>query len=442
MGLIIGVGNNRPIFPYDYYYGVEWDTTAAASALTRVGRTELHQACPIQNAMRRCLLDDAGNVVTYLNATDSTKTDTGAAADLSGASGQVMVEIPEHYRKFEVEGTKIRCLLSQHQLPGFVKVPKMYRSAYQATVDRTNSKLASVVNTTAQYRGGNNDSSKDEASGCQLGMPATGISLTNFRTYARNRGTAGKNGKGWNADLYEAQKATYWLYVVEYANFNCQLAFNAQPDANGYRQGGLGDGVTTANSSKWSAMSGYYPFVPCGVTNSLGNATGVVTYNLTETQAAGYGEAASFSVPSYHGIENPFGHIWHHTDGVKVAIQSEGDGGKSILYTCDDPAKFQDTDYTDYVQRGELPRASGWAKTLLVGEYGENIPKATGGSSSTYMSDYFYTDIPASEVAQRAVLFGGHATHGSRAGLSYATTDSAPSHTNANVGSRLCFLPE
>ncbi len=37
-------------------------------------------------------------------------------------------------------------------------------------------------------------------------MPATVISLTNFRAYARNRGNAGKNGAGWNCDVYEVQK--------------------------------------------------------------------------------------------------------------------------------------------------------------------------------------------------------------------------------------------
>ena len=69
-------------------------------------------------------------------------------------------------------------------------------------------------------------------------MPATVISLTNFRKYARNRGNAGKNGAGWNCDVYEVQKTCWWLYAVEYANFNCQLAYNAEPTSEGYKQGG------------------------------------------------------------------------------------------------------------------------------------------------------------------------------------------------------------
>src|SRR5574344_93567 len=160
MGLIIGIGGTtKPTLPYDYYYGIEWDSNVANSACTRIGRSELHISLPIQSRMRRCLLADDGTVATYLHATDSTKTETGATADLTGANGQVMVEVPAHYRKFEVEGTKFRCLISERALPGFHFVPLSYRSAYEAAVDRTvaaTPKLCSVVNTTEAFRGGNN----------------------------------------------------------------------------------------------------------------------------------------------------------------------------------------------------------------------------------------------------------------------------------------------
>lgn len=77
----------------------------------------------------------------------------------------------------------------------------------------------------------------------------------------------------------------------------------------------------------------------------------------------------------------------------------------------------------------------------MVGEYGENMPIEVGAGSTTYFSDYFYTNIPASGVAQRGVLFGGSANYGASAGLSCATTYYAATITYANVGSRLCFIP-
>ena len=440
MGIFIGIGNTKPTFPYDYYYGVKIDLNVADPALVRVGRPELHVSLPVQSLMRRCLLDDEGKVTAYLHPSDSTKTDMGAAADLSGASGMVMVEIPKHYRKFEFDGQTVTALISLYPLPGFHVVPKMYRSAYEATVDRTASatpKLASVVNTTAAFRGGNNNAAYDGTYRTFLGLPATQISLTNFRKYARNRGTAGLNGAGWNCDLYAAQLATYWLYVIEYANLNSQKAFNAEPTSEGYKQGGLGDGVTTWNSD-WNTYNGYYPIIPCGVTNSLGNRTGVVEHTVSNGDKI----SKTFNVPSYRGIENPFGHIWSWTDGCKCEIQSETDGGLSKFYVCDDPAKFQDTSYNDYQQRGLLPRKEGYVKRMMIGEYGENMPTEVGGNSATYYCDYYYTNIPASGTAMRGVLFGGHANYGAPAGLSYASTACAASYTSADFGSRLCFIPE
>ena len=285
MGIFIGIGNTKPAFPYDYYYGVQINVNVADTALTRVGRPELHVTLPVQSLMRRCLINDSGEVVTYLHPTDSTKTDTGATADLTGTTGQVMVEIPKHYRKFEFDGTIITALISLYNLPGFHEVPKMYISAYEATIDRTASstpKLASVVNKTANFRGGNNNSAWDGTYRSLLGLPATQTSLTNFRKYARNRGEAGLNGCGWNCNLYAAQVAMYWLYVIEYANRNCQAAYNAEPTSEGYKQGGLGDGVTTLNGSKWNTYNSYYPFVPCGFTNSLGNRTGIVEFTMPD----------------------------------------------------------------------------------------------------------------------------------------------------------------
>ena len=446
MGLIIAAGNTKPVFPYDYYYGVKINLAVADPTVERVGRPELHASLPIQNRMRRCILKDNGEVNYYLHPTDSTKKDTGEPAKLDGTDGMYMVEIPEHYAKFEFDGTSWTALISEYPLPGFHKVRKCYRSAVEATVDRTvadTPKLAAVCNTTAAFRGGNNNAAWDDTYRSLLGLPATVTSLTNFRAYARNRGTAGLNGAGWNCDLYEAQRTTYWLFVIEYATRNCQAEFNPQPDDNGYKQGGLGAGVTTIDGAKWNTFNGYYPFIPCGTTNSLGNATGVVNFTMPAEYNPG-GTALVVKVPSYRGIENPFGHIWSWTDGCLCLIQSNAAGGRSIFYTCDDPALFGSTEaaLAKYQERGDLPRTVDYVKTLMVGEYGENMPIAVGANSSTYFCDYFYTSIPESGQALRGVVFGGNAGDGADAGLACAYTHYAPSYTSAGIGSRLCFIPE
>ena len=190
MGLIIGMGGTRPQFAYDYYYGIEWDTSVSNPVPTRIGKAELHASLPVQSLIRRCVLKDNGEVNYYLHANDSTKRDNGAAANLTGADGQVMVELPDCYYRFEMDGLKRRALISTEPLPGFNKWNKAYISAYEAAVQRSTSKLASVVNTDADYRGGNNTSGWDETNKTLLGRPATNISLTNFRAYARNRGSS------------------------------------------------------------------------------------------------------------------------------------------------------------------------------------------------------------------------------------------------------------
>lgn len=431
MGLIIGVGASKPTFAYDYYYGIEWDATVSNPSVTRIGKAELHQSLPLQSLMRRCILKDDGKVNYYLHANDSTKRDNGAAANLDGMDGQYMTELPDTYVRFESDGDKSRCLMSAHPLPGFTLWGKDYVSAVEATVQRSTNTLCAVVNTDADYRGGGNNSAWDGTYRSLLGRPATSISLTNFRAYARKRGSV-----NWNCNTYHIHRKLFWLFAVEYATFNSQANFNAALDENGYHQGGLGAGVTTLVSSKWNTFNSYMPFVPCGITNELGNHTGVVSYTMPEEYDA---SKPVVSVPSYRGVENPFGHIWKWTDGCKCLIQSESDGGKSLFYECDDVSSFTSSGIANYELRGELPRIEGYVKAICLGEHGEIMPSAVGAGSTTYFCDYFYTSIPSSGVSERGVLFGGPANFGAYAGFVCAYAHYTASYSNANIGSRLCY---
>ena len=422
------------------WYGVEWDVTESDSAVTRIGNMDLHRSLPIQSGMYRCILNDDGEEVYKLGADDSTKKEDGVtAAVLDGTDGMVMVRIPTFYAKFVRDGNKRRVLISENNLPGFIKMGGCYISAYEATIDRTTSgipKLASVVNETANFRGGNNNAEWDGTYRSLLGMPTTSTSLTNFRTYARNRKA---DNTEWNCMDYHAYKSLYWLYVVEYANRNCQLDFNDALTSEGFRQGGLGVGVANINGTKWSTFNGYYPFIKCGYTNSLGNKTGVVAYTMPDEYDAE--TPLTTYVPSYRGVENPFGHIWKWTDGLHIKTQSEKAGGRSILYAADDPASYQDSNYDGYEEISDIARTEGYVKDILFDD-GDMLPTVTTGSSSTKdFSDYFYTNVPASGETLRGVLFGGSAYSGAAAGFAFARTFFAPSYASASIGSRLCFIP-
>lgn len=411
-------------------YGIEWDTAVSSPICTRIGNVAHHKSLPVQSLMKGCILNDNGKVVEYLTPTN------WKAHTLDGSIGQVMVEIPAHYRKFETDGTKRRAKISLLPIPGYHFVPKGYMSAYEATVQRSTNKLCSVANMDADYRGGNNNATWDGSHRTLLGRPATVISRTNFRNYARNR-KAGSTE--WNCADYNLYKAVVWLFYIEYANFNCQTAFNAQKDASGYAQGGIGNGVTTWDWTLWANFNNNYPFVPCGHTDELGNASGEVAYQILGEDGTTLKE---LMVPRYRGIENLFGHIWQWTDGISVEISSAADGGTSKVYVCDNQSQYNDSNYNGYSMRGLEARTEGYVKSLILGEHGEIMPESVGGGSTTYFTDYHYTNIPASGKVLRGVLFGGAANYSARAGLAYAYSNYVPSYATAYFGSRLCFIPQ
>ena len=413
------------------WYGVEWDVTDSSPDVRRIGNMQMHRDLPVQSQMRGCLLDDNGVVLKYLNADDWT------SETLDGSAGQVMVQAPvDSYWRFEKDGNIRRVKFATTRLPGFKRTPQGFISAHEATVQRSTNKLCSVVNTDPDYRGGSNKAEWDGTYRSLLGMPATNISRTTFRTYARNRKPGSTE---WNCMTYDFQKLLYWLFVVEYATLNTQKPVNTEKDANGFSQGGLGNGVTNLNSTKWDAFNGYHPFIPCGYTDELGNGTGEVEFSMPEEyDSAGL----TVKVPRYRGIENPFGHLWQWTDGINVRIspnEPTGDGLSKVFVT-DNPEYFNDSNYDGYSHVGNEVRTEGYVKSVIFGEGGEIMPDVVGGGSTTYFCDYHYTNIPTSE-ALRGVLFGGDANDGAGAGFGYANSNNAPSAANASLGSRLCFIP-
>ena len=471
------------------WYGVEWDMTDPSPDLKRIGNMQMHRDLPVHVQMRGCLLNDDGVVQKYLDPDDWT------SETLDGSAGQVMVQAPvDSYWRFEKDGNICRAKFSPTALPGFKRTPQGFLGSEEATVQRSTNKLCSVVNEDADYRGGNNNSAWDGTYRSLLGMPATAISRTNFRTYARNR----KSGSTeWNMNEYDLHKLLYWLAVVQYATFNLQKTVNTEKDADGFSQGGLGSGVTTLNYNKWVNFNSVYPFIPCGLTASLGNGSGQVAFTMPFEYDAAPSSATGLEVPymgeysaaaaytngqfvsqgeelyectadasagtaltdtahftkvtrtvvyanRYLGVALPFGHIWKLSDGVNFRISADtsaGGDGRSQIFTCSDPAKFSDQGYDGYRYIGDAPRANGYVKGIVFGEDGDIVPISTGGSSTTYFCDYWYTAIPDSGESLRGVLFGGNANYGANAGLACANSFHAPSASIANFGSRLCFIP-
>lgn len=410
-----------------YAYGVEWDTASSSPDGVRVGNMQLHRELPVQSKMRRCLLDRDGGVKEYL---DNELSWGGSYLDYA-----VMTEIPEHWYKLYFNGTKFRMMLSEIPLPGYKHVDKFYISTYEARMYRTDNLLCSAAGASelsdpnsTNFRGGDNTAEWDDTYRSLLGRPVTNLTRDQFRQAARKRGS------GWEMYTYNAHKTLFWLFAVEYATLDSQKPFNAQKDANGFAQGGLGPGPT--QMTDWTNFNNTNPLIPCGYTNEFGNGSGEKAYVVKNASG---GTHATLMANRYRGIENPFGHIWKYTDGANIQVTT-GDSGLSILWTTDDPSNFSDTSYTGYNKKGNICRTNGYAKKMLLGEDGDIVATEIGGSSSTYWCDYYYTYTSANRM--QVVLVGGYAGHGSFAGLAFVNTNEAPSDAYRNIGSRLCFFPE
>lgn len=408
-----------------YAYGVEWDTASSSPDGVRVGNMQLHRELPIQSKMRMCEVDRLGAVT---------------AASVSGMvqrlDGSIMTEIPEHWYKLYTNGTKFRMMLSEIPLPGYNHIDKFYISTYEACISRSEGKLWSENlyaysdgnSSLNNLRGGDNTSDWDGTYRSLLKRPVTNLTRDQFRQAARKRGS------GWEMYTYGAHKTLFWLFAVEYATLNSQKPFNAQKDANGFSQGGLGEGAS--QMTDWINFNNANPLIPCGYTNEFGNGSGEKAYVVTNASG---GTHATLMANRYRGIENPFGHIWKYTDGANIQVTT-GDAGLSILWTTDDPSNFSDTSYTGYNKKGNICRTNGYAKKMLLGEDGDIVATEIGGSSSTYWCDYYYTYTSANRM--QVVLVGGGADNGSNTGLAGVATKDTPSGAYRHFGSRLCFFPK
>ena len=403
-------------------YGVEWDTTVADPQITRIGNLSLHKSLPIQSGYRGCVAQ-GNKIMYYLDPNDWSKKEDGTDSVLDGTDGTVRVHTPRFYGKSEVDGNKRRVWISCEKIDyTWIEVPEMLVDAYRSTVLNTvpsdgylstlpvNSAV-SVVSTDSSLRGGMNRTANDQyldTNPCRsdLGKPRTSISRSTMRTYSRNSGS--------EMLCYEYYKwIFYWAYVIEYANFNSQATYNANLTSDGFRQGGLGAGVTTWDNS-WNTYNDYCPLIPCGYCNEIGNFTGVKSMSIPETvvDETETVAAKTFSVPRWRGFDNPFGDIWTNLDGI--VIQRTEANQPSQVYTTSDPAEFTDVIGSKKVVGIEVA-TDGYIKEFDLGETGGIIPTSIGGSATTYKCDYHW--CKASNTALRTLLVSGCAHYGSDSGL-------------------------
>lgn len=402
----------------ELWYGVKFDLANSSSPDgVRTGNMEMHKTLPIQSKMRGCTINNVDNVKKYLKADDWTKWEDGTviAQDSSQISPEMMVEIPEHYRLLvATPDNTVEVRMSEYNLPGYTKVEKKYIGAYEGMTSETLPNLLCSINNT-KYK------------------PKVSTTRNQFQVFARENSRT----NNWNIYTYGAHRDLTWLFVVEYATLNSQKAFNANLTAEGYHQGGLGEGVTTGfvkinGADTWS-------FVPCGTTNSLGNGTGIIEYT--------HGTKV-VNVPRYRGIENPFGHVWKNVIDVVVA------GTDNSVYICKDYTKFGTFEGGTNPTAEQLIAAGyelqDFKESTITGQHVKKLVNnnqadlfptvvGNGASVTTYYCDYHWTSATATP---RTLLIGGGSGTGSAAGLFSLHSYLGLDYSYADVGTRITFYGE
>lgn len=324
-----------------------------------------------------------------------------------------MIKIPEFWWIDDyVESTETHNLkICPHAKPGWHHHKEAYVSAYEGYIDGN------------YYR-----SSKNK-------IPSVNFTRSTVRPKARANGL----GNSWNIYTYNEHRAICHLFLVEYATKNSQKAVNTELTPEGFRQGGLGSGCTTGTATINGAQT--WSFIPTGSSDSLGSGSGEVIVTIQYTDSSGSNTTTTTrKCNRYRGIENPFGHVWKHTDDV-ISVYISGYGAR-FWYKCDSPDHFGDSISNDN------PYYKNIAANAVVTGYKTKIATTStcdffasscnNGSETTYWCDYNWDNTDGS---LHCLSIGGTSDPGSRAGLFTLHSSNEVGAFSAVIGSRLTYLP-
>jgi hypothetical protein len=470
-------------------YGLAWNEVndtyrRLGSILSAVaaGTKPSDSLLPIQAGMRRCVLSDAGVVQYYLCPTDSTKkADCTTAAVLTGADGQVMVEVPSFYYRYsysypvhtwEIAPYSPRGPPAGFSLhPAFVKdgaaVRYRYIGAYEATLyDVSASIYANGIYQTAWSCtfATSDDSITANTRTAPLAMLQAGDKITVSGTTSNNAtftvasivsntkitvsenladetaaSTAIQTQKDWTATTGDKLASVSGKGATTYGT-RAQFRAAARNRGTGWRQldydlysaiqllylveygsfysqSVIGAGITAA--SDWLAYNDYNPIARCGNSNAIGNATG-------NTGGSASSATESTKYVSYRGIEQIYGHIYKWADGINI--------NANVPYVTNIGTNWADDTSTNYTTLGvTLGAANGYQSTLAQIARGF-LPLSVGASSSTKLTDYYYQ-----AGGWRVVRVGGSADDGGGAGAFSAYAHYGSGDAARGIGGRLCF---
>lgn len=417
------------------WFGRKWTKGNASPVGSPVGDFDLGQTLAKQLGLGGYLVTDA-HQRTKLSPTNHNLLESGGAADLTGGAGHYQWgwNVPFYYQVYEDDNDLYETVSLGGPRPGFWNyyIPVGSRScAGYAAMDRTNAKLMSVVNSTTQFRGGNNDATLDGLFNSQLCKPVTNMDIAAFRTAAR------KNGTLWFANERVMQYITAALKRIIFGNRNIQAAFNAALDDNGLRQGGTGQGTDTIGD--WESVWHRYPYINLNVGVEMGDLTGLLSTTINDNGT----DRTINNIPSFYGLKNDYKYLTCMSENM--LLQDNADKSQTLFVANKvDGSSMNLNSVAGLTQIGKGPVASaaGWqyAKEYTLKNLAFFPKEELGGSPSTFYCDGYYN--PAATSGLRGVVLLGGALVAGDAGSVSLNGSTAVSDAHANRGVFLCEYAE
>nr|DAH06377.1 MAG TPA: tail collar fiber protein [Caudoviricetes sp.] len=381
---------------------------------------------------KRCNVSDNGTITAYYG-------DENYIED--GSNGQVMVYQPAFYYKvvpLKLEKNsdsgigyhlhKANYYVSSKPKPGF----KLHPAFYDENGNAINYILFSAyegsmydVSAEEYVNDGTNTDTAIDAGDllCSVAgkKPISGLkkplNKTNLEQMAQNRGS------GWHLETIKAASANLLLMMVELGVMNSQT--------------GIGQGVVSITGN-----TAYNCSSLTGSTADLGNATGQAVKTINEiggTQTA-YTESGKVSI-TYKGVENPWGNISKHIQGINIWGDGSMCGGQP--YIADD-FNFSESKKTDnYKPVGfTLPNKSGYISALGYGSEEYDwlfMPSEIGGTSALPVGDFVYAAPNLN--GYRIIQLGGGCRSGDYAGGFYQIANGTVGDRSRGAGGRLMYVP-
>lgn len=412
-------------------YGIEW--TKNDNDIIRIGNAKFHRELPIQNRLKGCVYD--GKKIKYfLNPEGWSKTtEDGIIPIIDGTDGDVGVAMPmRFYIKVIDTGTKYQLWISDYNIDGtwiYIKpfIISHTKSMSRIREDGVEEAFSACLPQTSDIIGGNKNTSFTEK---LRGRPRTQISYNQMIELCENRGT------GITGIKYLQYCALQTLCYIEYANFDNQAAFNVNLTVDGYKQGGLGAGVTTLNWDRWGVYNNYNPIIYTGWTaeHDIGNRTicnilfALVGYNT---------DGSNFNVyPSvYRGILNFFGDIW--TLFYDVVIINY-DTNYNYVYILKEGVKHADVTIDNINEKcyfiGKQANTNNYIQEWDLSHGPYFIPISVDSNKKFDYNWIRGNNGQTTDKSVRVLLAGGSAYNGSEAGSGVFHSGWVRSDSNANVG--------